>query len=129
MNIDLTSVNNYFNTHLDKATWTAAADDENDIPANPLRPRHTPRMVVAEERNPSPEVSALPAGEESAADPPAALRPEGTNPTATRASLPPAPAAPDTTTPAPAEETSGDEGRPPIPIAVPIRAVPVATSE
>ncbi|NLW45829.1 MAG: hypothetical protein GXY86_00590 [Firmicutes bacterium] len=28
MNIDLTSVNNYFNTHLDKATWTAAADDE-----------------------------------------------------------------------------------------------------
>lgn len=108
----------------------APAADGDDIPANPLRPRRTPRMVVADERHPSPGVSALPpAGEQSAADPPAALRPEGTNPDATRASLPPAPAAREGNAPAPAEEASGDEERSPIPIAVPIRAVPVATSE
>lgn len=109
-------------------TLPALSVEAHEIPANPLRPRHTPQMVAADEPV-SPGVSDVSAMTKSTTDPQAILRPEGTNPPATRASAPPVPTAPETTVPAPAENSSGDRSKPPIPITTPIRAVPVATAE
>lgn len=96
------------------------------LPDNPLRPRNTPRMVFAEEPLPALGVDDLPAVKKPGVEPQAMLRPEGTDPAATRAATPPAPApAP----PAPTKNVSGEGNPAPAPAAQPVRAVPVATSE
>lgn len=96
------------------------------LPDNPLRPRNTPRMVFAEEPLPALDLGDLPAVKKPAVEPQAMLRPEGTDPAATRAATLPTPApAP----PAPTENVSGEGNPAPAPAAQPVRAVPVATSE
>lgn len=115
-----------FDEPLPTAVVEAAPDE---IPANPLRPRSTPQMVVSDELVASPQTGELPATEKPDDGPPAILRPAGTTPSADRASTPPASTIPETNGPVPEADPPGKRKRSPIPIAAPIRAVPVATSE
>lgn len=117
---------------LDESLPAPAAEPES-LPDNPLRPRNTPRMVFAEEPLPALGVDDLPAVKKPGVEPQAMLRPEGTDPAATRGATPPAPAPaaapPAATPPAPPENASGEGNPVPAPAAQPVRAVPVATSE
>ena len=91
------------------------------IPGNPLRPRNTPRMVFAEEPVKPPSSGDLPAIKKTGVEPQAVLRPEGTDPAATRkedAAVKPASSA--------TEQNAGDNTPSPK---TSVRAVPVATFE
>jgi transcriptional regulator with XRE-family HTH domain len=106
------------------------ASETETFPDNPLRPRNTPRMVFAEEPLPTLGIDDLPAVKKPAVEPQAMLRPEGTDPAATRAATPPTPPPQGPAAPqAPASNASGAGTPAPAPAAPAVRAVPVATSE
>lgn len=92
------------------------------VPEHPLRPRKTPRMVLAEEPVKPPSSEDLPAVNKPAVEPQAILRPEGTDPAATREGGATANPASRTT------ESQNPGGNAPAP-KTPLRAVPVAASE
>lgn len=103
----------------------APAAEPGSLPDNPLRPRHTPRIVFAEEPIPALGFEDLPAVKKPAVEPQALLRPEGTDPAATRAAAPPPSQGPAATPPPPAGNASGNDA----PAVRALRAVPIATSE
>lgn len=106
----------------DTLTETPSAIEIPDaILENPLRPRRTPRMVFADEPVKPLSSGDLPAIKKTGVEPQAVLRPQGTDPAATRkegAAVKPAP-------PATQQDTGGNTPPP----QTPVRAVPVAAFE
>ncbi len=106
---------------LDEPLPESALAHSSGLPENPLRPRETPRLSFVEEAIKPPRIEDLPAVKRPAVDPQAVLRPEGTEPAATKATTPAPPTAAPQNTP---ESAPG-----PAPARRLIRAIPVATSE